>query len=293
MPRQTVPKAQRMLLVLEAIREVGLMEAPTLIAHVADRLKVNVSKKFKMQIYRDLDELERLGQVICRRKTLSGEDIPPEETAKNFRAEYCAPEGNVHIYGGGLLRNAGAELLVRPVPNVGFRVDSSDMVTNGPTIQILDRTAVVSIRVQADQIPATVVIARMNQRGDPVPSLDELKVRFGARACFLLWKDPTLSRFRPHERLGHAALGWIDDPRRPFLQDLGSTEGTFVSASSEDETQKLVSDFQSKQSIGTGPAAKAYRTMKNREWRPIGNERQKLSTLPVFIRFGEWIILVR
>jgi hypothetical protein len=229
---------------MEAIESLGKASPRDIHLRVAARCDVDAhNEAFVRSVYRDLKQLADEGRLHVRAYAPDGTEIEPEkwDETKNFRLEYSLSEVDSQIAGWKLLDEIGSRVFPGS-KTMGWKVCGAGQAAFTDHVSLLFKgksSRCSALQLPISQLPAKVLFVRTGEILSDVQALKrQVAEVIGLKATIFMCSDPTVSRFEPGQRMGHALLT-ITRTGELECKDLGSFNGTFFAPISESEIHEL------------------------------------------------------
>lgn len=221
-----IAKSKRIEVLKDVLKRWGRIDKQHIDTNVAQILGVTTESLARC-LYRDLEELVFHGLVQETAFTRDGEKIEEydPEIHKNVRKEWSFIGFETHVIGFNLLEQMSGQLYVDPILSgaVSIVEGKLDACHNVFHFYFNIGNRFLSLRVEKDQIPVSVVVSRANKMIN-VFEVNELKKRISRRLIILKLPINSLSGFGK-ERIGHGMIQ-INEDQKLRIFDLESVNGT-------------------------------------------------------------------
>ena len=249
MPKQPggITKFER----IEALREVltrwGKLNKPEIDERVSSKLGCQATD-ISRALYRDLEDLERLGQITTTHFTRDGravENYDPE-IHKNTFCEWSIPKENASIRGSKRIRDNHIGIKVSSRLSGSVSIGEGQLSdTNCSSVCFYFSVGGLShnLIVKAEALPFQVYIGRGENFKITTLSSEEESV-FGKRAILFSFPLPGVSSFKGLTKSGHALLSF-ENMKEVKILDLSSKNGTFYLNLNKLQSEQIVRNISS------------------------------------------------
>jgi hypothetical protein len=247
MPKQPggITKFERIQAVKTVLSRWGRLAKGQIDQHVATTLNCPV-EELERALYRDLEELERMGEIVAIHYARDGseiEDYDPQ-VHRNTVCRWAVPGAEHSILGSQKLKENQINFLCSPRMREAFEVRGAKEPQDETKIHLYFQVEgrAYCLRFAKDALPAKIVLGRLNEElkvGDHIRLVEEA---FGKRASNLLVPIGNLSKPKDKTQPGHLCLEF-NKPGFVTLRDLKSKNGTYYITMDKKRAEGLIREL--------------------------------------------------
>jgi len=281
-----ISKDKRKRTLLEILTRWGKLNFDQISQHMESSLELDVNKA-RRTLYRDLEELVTEGIISESRFSPDGSPIAEyDQTLNKNTICYWHLANHDHApSGAGIIETHGGQLVTSQRIKQHIRVNLGSREAQLPNGKISIYFSLgndfISIEMDQEQLPYTVIFARMpNQTDLPIPFAD-IEKQFGKRLVLLALAVPAISTLKFPDRIGHCHLTF-NSAGSFSIEDQKSTNGTRIANLDPSAAKERIK----KTSVtGSSTLTSAYfeNLEKQAPWIDLKAKQQEKSNLPALI----------
>lgn len=286
MPKQPggITKFERVQALKDVLERWGRLGKKEIDQHVAAALKCP-AEDLERALYRDLEELERLGEIVAIHYTRDGielENYDPD-VHRNTVCRWAIPGKEYSVLGGQRLRECQITFLAATRLREAFEVYEAKEILDREKISIYfqSENKAHCLRLSPDALPAKLILGRQQDDVKDAEIVALMESAFGKRASYLLVPVAHLSKAKDKNQPGHLSIEFRA-PGKIVVRDLRSKNGTHYVPLDSRRAEGLVLELSYLGKATITDSASRFR--QQMVPKPVSSEEDVELSLPVLIR---------